>query len=655
MTSQSKAIPDEASVSLTDVGGIDRSDVSIEPGLTTLSGANATNRTSFLTALNEVLGGSMGSVRRGSDGEGRVELVVSGKKYARKLVEHDDVVYREGSAYLDDPATVDLFASLLEDNSLRRLVATADKDEIDERLAELLMAPIDVDAIQADIESRQERKDDVEQRLNEIATTKAEVPDLTDQQGELREQIESITKSLSAKRNRLLEVDTDDGGASLFDELRDAREQRRECERTIRQEETHVESIEESIAESREELSDVRAEIEAATQPDSTAIEDLSERAMQVDRVAAALSKLDHACDVLRPEAASEAAALAPVLPDDSRLEGDDVTTPREADEERTECPACGLLVDRDALTNRRGRLRSLAAEYREEADRLEEKRDELRSQRFELEELRERRREIENELARLEEDLEDRERTLETLEAEREDLQATIEDLEDRVERAKERRDREVRQLYDDVADLQMELAAAEAELDRVETALAEHEEIIEDEPELREEKRSLEEAIREQRKLVNDRETCVQRAVSRHASNLLDRLEYDRLADIRIERHPPDDPHLLSAFELVIERRVDGDVIEERDVTTLSGSERALVGLVVALAGYVAHDVADDVPFLLLDAIEQFDGNRIDRLLTYVRDELAVKYVVVALLPEDADALRAECNQIDAEAFDP
>lgn len=55
------------------------------------------------------------------------------------------------------------------------------------------------------------------------------------------------------------------------------------------------------------------------------------------------------------------------------------------------------------------------------------------------------------------------------------------------------------------------------------------------------------------------------------------------------------------------------------------------------------------------LTDAIEQFDGDRIGRLLTYVRDELAVEYVAVALLLEDANALRTECNQIDAEAFDP
>ncbi|MFP9062601.1 archaea-specific SMC-related protein [Natrialbaceae archaeon A-chndr2] len=654
MTKTQAEIRHGATALVENVGGIEHAEVALNPGLTTLAGANATNRTSLLCAINEALGGTMGTVRRGANDEGYVELTVGDKTYTRTLDENNGMIYRHGNPYLKD-SVVDFFASLLEENPLRRLVATADKDEIDERLAELLMAPIDIDAIQADIESRQECKDDVEKRLGEISAAKAEVPDLTEQQRELRERIESITESLSAKRSRLLEVDDDDNGTSLFDELRDAREQRRECERTLKEEETHVESIQESLSDTREELAEVRAEIEATTQPDSATIDDLSERALQVDHVAAALSELDHACDVLRPVPDSDDTASESVLSDEFRVDGDDVTTPRDADEERTECPACGLFVDRDALTNRRGRLRSLAAEYREEADRLEEKRDDLRSQRFELEEMRDRRRELENELARLEEDLEDRERTIETLKAEREDLQATIEDLEDRVERAKERRDREVRQLYDDVADLQMELAAAEAELGRVETALAEHEEIIEDEPELRDEKRSLEEAIREQRERVNDRETRVQRAVSKHASNLLDRLEYDRLADIRIERHPSDDPHLLSAFELVIERRVDGDVIEERDVTTLSGSERALVGLVVALAGYVAHDVADDVPFLLLDAIEQFDGDRIDRLLTYVRDELAVDYVVVALLPEDADALRAECNQIDAEAFDP
>ncbi|WP_160165666.1 hypothetical protein [Natrialba magadii] len=44
-----------------------------------------------------------------------------------------------------------------------------------------------------------------------------------------------------------------------------------------------------------------------------------------------ALSELDHACDVLRPELDSEAVASTAVFPDEARAKGDNVTTPPDA------------------------------------------------------------------------------------------------------------------------------------------------------------------------------------------------------------------------------------------------------------------------------------------------------------------------------------
>ncbi|MCU4744394.1 chromosome segregation protein SMC, partial [Halobacteria archaeon AArc-xg1-1] len=67
---------------------------------------------------------------------------------------------------------------------------------------------------------------------------------------------------------------------------------------------------------------------------------------------------------------------------------------------------------------------------------------------------------------------------------------------------------------------------------------------------------------------------------------------------------------------------------------------------GLVFALAGYLVHDVHDVVPFMLLDSLEAIDSNRIAELVEYF--EQYVDCLVVALLPEDADALAESHNYV-------
>jgi len=51
-----------------------------------------------------------------------------------------------------------------------------------------------------------------------------------------------------------------------------------------------------------------------------------------------------------------------------------------------------------------------------------------------------------------------------------------------------------------------------------------------------------------------------------------------------------------------------------------------------VFALAGYLAHEVYDDIPFMLLDSLEAIDSERIARLINYLDDY--TDYLLVALL---------------------
>ena len=69
-------------------------------------------------------------------------------------------------------------------------------------------------------------------------------------------------------------------------------------------------------------------------------------------------------------------------------------------------------------------------------------------------------------------------------------------------------------------------------------------------------------------------------------------------------------------------------------------------MTGLVFALAGYLAHEVYETVPFMLLDSLEAIDADRIAALVEYV--EGFSEYLVVALLPGDAAALSDEYRRV-------
>lgn len=58
-------------------------------------------------------------------------------------------------------------------------------------------------------------------------------------------------------------------------------------------------------------------------------------------------------------------------------------------------------------------------------------------------------------------------------------------------------------------------------------------------------------------------------------------------------------------------------------------------MIGLIVVLAGYLVHVVAESVPFILLDPVETVDANRLVGRVEYFA-EYAV-FRTVPLLPED------------------
>lgn len=100
-------------VNILNIGGINKADVAIRPGVSILAGRNATNRTSLLQALMTGLGSKQSTLKGDAD-EGFVTLELGDEIYKHSLTRRNKKVEFDGNPYLDDPELADLFAFLLE-------------------------------------------------------------------------------------------------------------------------------------------------------------------------------------------------------------------------------------------------------------------------------------------------------------------------------------------------------------------------------------------------------------------------------------------------------------------------------------------------------------------------------------------------------------
>uniref|UniRef100_UPI0037420D54 archaea-specific SMC-related protein n=1 Tax=Halomarina oriensis TaxID=671145 RepID=UPI0037420D54 len=223
-------------VRATNIGGIDDTEVSFDPGVTVLAGRNATNRTSFLKGLMLALGSDDAASLKGDSSDGSVELLIGDERYTRTLTRQNGDVVVGGDPYLDDPTVADLFAFLLESNDARRAV------ERGADLRGLIMRPVDTEAIQADIEHLEAERDRIDDELDEIDALKDELPALEQRRGSLESEIEEARAALDAKESAIEAHDTT---------VEDERDEKAELE-------AHLDELRER----RDDVEEVRSEID---------------------------------------------------------------------------------------------------------------------------------------------------------------------------------------------------------------------------------------------------------------------------------------------------------------------------------------------------------------------------------------------------------
>jgi DNA repair exonuclease SbcCD ATPase subunit len=621
------------------VGGIDETTVSIPPGVTVLTGRNATNRTSFLQAIMAAMGSDQVSVK-GDAEEGSVELDLGDETYTRTLRRTNGGVTATGDPYLDDPEIADLFAFLLESNEARRAVARGAD------LHELIMRPVDTGAIETEIGRLETKRDRLDDELADLDDLKDELPDLEERRQRLENDIEEKRAELEAKEEEIETQDADveetrDEKRELESRLEDLRDRRSALERVRSDIDLQQESIESLTAERRElegERDDLPDTPMGEVEELDAEISRLRERKQALERE---VSDLQDVIQFNEEMLEGDESALGDALASD---DGDGAVTDRLVADDELTCWTCGSEVDEERVEATLDQLRSVRTDKLDTVRTIETDLEELRSDQREREQQQQRRDRIDRKLENVSDELDRRQDELEELREERDRLGDEIESIEDDVESLESEEFGEILDLHKEANQLEFELGRLESDLEDVTDRIASVEDRLAEESRLRSEREELSEELTDLRTRIDQIEAEAVEQFNDHMDSVLEILDYANLERIwieRVERRVREGRRKVqkTVFELHVVRSTASGASYEDTVDHLSESEREVTGLVFALAGYLVHDLHETVPFMLLDSLEAIDAERIAALVEYV-DEYA-GFLVVALLPEDAQAL--------------
>ena len=635
-----------AEIQAENIGGIDETTVSLSPGVTALTGRNATNRTSLLRALMGALGSDRVSLKGDAD-EGRVELTLGEDVYTRTLARADGTVVMGGEPYLNDPEGADLFAFLLENNQARQAVARG------EDLREVIMRPVDTDAIQAEISQLETQKRDLDEQLDRLESLDDQLPDLEQQRTQLEDQIENKRAELEDKEAAIEDADstvddTREQKAEFEDALDDLQEARSELD-NVRY---RLDSERESIQALEDEREEIRTELEGMSE---TPAGDLSDIDAEIDRLRdhkqsleSTISQLQRVLQfneaMLEGDSPELQQALQNTTDNQSTDEGA-LTDQLLADEgEITVCWTCGSEVEHETIDETLDNLRSLREEKSHERNDLRTELDELTTKRSELQSDRDRRERLDRKLDEIEREIDDRENTVEELTDERMHFEEEIDDLEADVEALEAEEHSELLDLHKEANQLEFELGRLENDLEDITDEIETVEADLDERESLEEERTAVQEELADLRTRIERLETQAVEEFNEHMQTILGILDYENIERIWIERaertvREGRQKVQRGVFDLHVVRSADEGATYEDTVKHLSESEREVTGLVFALAGYLVHDLYESLPFMVVDSLEALDSNRIAALVEYLEEY--AEYLVVALLPEDAAAL--------------
>jgi predicted nucleic acid-binding Zn-ribbon protein len=636
-----KAIAEQAvSLEVENIGGIDRSTVEFSPGVTVLTGRNATNRTSLLQAIIAALGGDSATVK-GDAEQGHVELTIGDRTYSRTLTRTDGTVVTDGDPYLEDPTLGELFAFLLESNEARQAVARG------EDLYDVIMRPVDTAEIESRIDDLQTERERYDEQLEELDSLKRRLPDLEAERKQLREDLDERRDELSDIEAAIADAEQDidqkkEAQQEIEERIQELNDRRSELETTRRK----IDSQRESLHALRDERDDLEADLEDYEEVSEGQIDGTRD---EIQRLRQQKSQIESSVDELQTIIQFNNDLLDGTLDIFTELRDDDdepISNRLVDDSDDLVCWTCGNDVDTDQIESMVETLGELRDRKMERRSDLDEQIEDLNDKRRRLEEKQRQRNQITDQLDAVRDEIEDRETRLDDLQTREESLADEVEQLEAEVDTLQEetQQNSELLDRHKEANRMRVEIETLESDLEDTTNEIVQVEERLSRRDELEEKRSDVQSSIEELRTRVDRLEEDAVSQFNEHMAQVLDVLEYENFERIWIERTEDEVRRGRrktneTRFDLHVVRSTDSGTVYEDVIDHLSESEREVTGLVFALAGYLVHDVYEQVPVMLLDSMEAIDAPRLARLVEYF-DEYT-DYLVVALLEEDAQAL--------------
>lgn len=647
--STQREVTETADFTVENIGGIDYTEIEIPPGVSVLTGPNATNRTSFLQSIMAAMGSTQATLK-GDAEEGYVQLNIGQEKYKSGLTQAGDTVYISGDTYLDDASIADLFAFLLESNEARQAVASGGD------LREIIMRPVDVDELKHKIKQLETEKGDINDKIASIESKKKELPKLEQRRNAIRDQIKKKEEKLTTKESEIEQSNRNiEQSREIQEELEEKLSELSAVRSKIESTRRNIQSQQESISSLEQERAELESEMDSlpeAPMGEHQQFEDdirrLRNKRQNLNAEISDLQSLiqynDERLEKGDHEILSEFESTADTDSDkavvDTLLENGMVT-----------CWTCGSKVERAKIDETVSSLKNLRLEKMERLDEVKSQLDDLKSQQQKAKQKQQRRKDIGQKLTNIDDELEERKGQVESLKQERETLIEKVETLESEVNSLESADFEEILSLHQEANQLEFEIESLEEELEEINEEIKTLEGEIDRADELREQRQELVAELRDKRTKIDQIEQEAVDEFNEHMDAVLDILDYDNLDRVWIERvaetvRDGRKKAEQSVFDLHVVRTTESGTAYEDTIGHLSESEREVTGLVFALAGYLVHELHETVPFMLLDSLEAIDSERISRLVDYFSDYQ--DYLVVALLPEDAESLDGEYTRI-------
>lgn len=624
-----KSVPGEAKsieVHVENIGGIDETTATIPPGVTVLVGRNATNRTSFLKAIMALLGTEEVSLKGGRS-TGRVDGTIEGAEYTRTATRHNGTVKTGGDPYLDSVAAADSFAFLLNSNDARRAV------EGGRNLRDVVLEPFDVGALRETISELEHQRARIAERLDHRSALQSKAD-------EHQTELERIDQDLTEARDRFatlqsaIETADDTATASLVERYQSVAEVRNELEE-VRYE---IQTVEEGVSALRSEQRTKRSKLDEIEpiEPADELQERFEDKRRQRQQLDSRLTELQRVVQFNRQRLESSESLTRPEM-------GGESDPTNQLLKDTTTCWTCGSTVETNQIRSTVQELEAYRQELLDRRESIGAQLPELEERLEDLEDRREAVRALRDRLDEIEAERERREGRLQTLQERKRELETVVERSHDSADEPSE--DDQLLETYTEASRLEATIDHLEHERESVQGELDSTTEKIDELADLENRKATVTEELRNERDAVDSLERSAIETFNSKMEEILDQLGYDNIERIWLERRingDTDDIVPDADFDLHVVRTTDDGTVYEDTVGHLSESEREITGLVFALAGYLAHEVHERLPFLVLDSLEAIDGERIATLIDYMSEYAT--FVLVALLPDDAQYVEAD-----------